>query len=725
MKKKIVFIVYRSGWWGCFDSIYRKALENDAVDCYVIPIPYYERTMNGIGIDYGKKHYEADKLPKDIVVTDYREFCIESIQPDIIYMHNPYDGLSKLDTVDEQYYSENLKKSTEMLIYIPHMLYIDTVPDYLQYSTVYQHVDKLVLANEDVKLQFHDIPKDKLEVSSYSVVEYMEKLQKNVPKIPESWLSMLDNKTDFGGERAVLYNLGFSELFYGTDAMVKKLEYVFDYMKTRKDVVFIWRPEKEINGKLDELPENIVDAYLRLTQRFIDERIGVYDMTDDAYVAAVLCDAFMGEEHPIKNLFGIQGKPIMLLDRECRYLPIDDELCSVSFLDCTADGENIWFVADEYNALCKLNLVSEEIEIIDEIPDEVIYGGTNYCGIIKKNNQIYLNPYQAEALVTYNIDKSEITKTYFQDSQDVNFDHIVPYKEYLFLKARFYPAIIRYNTITREYEYYNSWVDEFKKHVNEEDVNEPYFMWGVVAYNEKLMLASSKANIIMEFNMENGDYKFYEVGPRGNKFFGMERDGENFWMIPYLGKDIICWNYNTGDWKIYNDFADKIEDKSIPFRAILKYKQSLIIFPCLAKFGLKIDLKENKIQINKLDLPYPENTYKSEFYKKAHSFYSFAKVLKEGVFIAETMYDASIMLIDLENDRIKKITCRIPLNYVKNYYDKLIRKYRDIAKYPCTISESNTLRVLIDCFVESKNLINDNEKSVYYLKIERYIKKDD
>jgi len=697
-KKKIVFIVYRAGWWGCFDSIYRKALENNDSECYVIPVPYYERSTDGNGIDYGKKHYEGDKLPKDIAVTDYNGFSFQIIQPDIIYMHNPYDGLNKLDAVDTQYYSEELKKSTKMLIYIPHMLYIDSVPDYLQYSTVYQNVDKIILANEDVKLQFHDIPKEKLEVSGSPLVEYIEKLQENRPEIPASWLSMLDNNKDFGGKRAILYNLGFSELSYGTDALIKKLEYVFDYMKTRKDVVFIWRPEKEIGGKLDELPENIMNEYLRLTQRFIEERIGVYDITDDVCVAAVICDAFMGEDHPNKNLFGIQGKPVLLLDKECRCIQTDDELRSVSFLDCTPDGENIWFVANEYNLLCKMNLISGEIEIIDEIPYEVVYGGINYCGIIKKNNQIYLNPYHAEAFVTYNIDQSEFIKTYLPEKQDVNFDYIVPYKEYLFLKSKAYPAIIRYNTITEEYKYYNSWVDELETYVNEEDMNEPYFLWGVVACKEKLMLASSKANVLMEFNMENGDHKFYEVGPKGSKFFGMEYDGENFWTIPYLGKDIMCWNYNTGDWKTYNDFSDEIEDKSIPFRAILKNKQSLMIFPCQADFGLIIDLKEKLIKKNKIDLPYPENTYKSEFYKKAYSLYSFAKVFKEGVFITETMYDESILLLDLENDKIEKLPCRISLKSVNNYFDKLVSNYRDNAKYPCSISETVTLRVVIDGF---------------------------
>lgn len=717
IKKKIAFIVYRAGWWSCFDSIYRKALENNNAECYVIPVPYYERKSNGVDIDYGKKQYEGDKLPKDIVITDYRKIDLENIQPDIIYIHNPYDALSKLDTVDEKYYSENLKKSTQMLTYIPHMLYLDTIPDYLKYSTVYQNVDKIILANEDVKLQFHEIPKEKFEISGSPLVEYVEKLEVDRPEIPVSWLNMLENGKDFCGKRVMLYHLGYSELFYGTDTVIKKVEYVFDYMKTRKDIVFVWRPEKEINGKLDELPENIVNEYVRLTQRFIDERIGVYDITDDSCAVAVLCDAFMGEEHPIKNLFGIQGKPVVLLDRECRYIPTDDELCSVSFMDCAVDGDDVWFVADEYNVLCKMDLISGETEIIDEIPDEVVYGGINYCGIIKKNNQIYLSPYQADAFVTYNIEKSEFTKMYLKDTQNLNFDYIVPYKEYLFLKPKYYPAIIRYNTITDEYRCYNSWVDELEKHVNEEDVNEPYFLWGVVTCEEKLMLASSKANVLMEFNMKNGNHKFYEVGPKGSKFFGMEYDDENFWMIPYLGKDIICWNYKTSTWEIYDKFSEQIEDKKVPYRSILKNKQSLIVFPDNSKFGVSIDLQQKQSGKYKLELTNPEGSFKSEFYKKGNTLYYFAKENNKGGIIALSMYDFSIILIDGKDDKIRKLPCRIPLNNVRKYYHKTIEYYRNMGKYPCSISGNYTIGSLISYIADNNCIINSSEKLSYYAKM--------
>lgn len=506
--------------------------------------------------------------------------------------------------------------------------------------------------------------------------------------------------------------------------LLKKIKYVFDYMKIRKDVVFVWRPEPGIEGKFGELPSNVVEDYLHLRKCFIDEKIGVYDTTDDEGVASVLTDAYIGDGHPMMNLFGLQGKPIVLLDGECRHLPLDDELCSVSFLDCAVDDKNIWFVADEYNVLCKMNLTSGETEVISEIPDEKVYGGPSYCGIIKVNNQIYIDPHRANAFVTFNIDNKKITKKYLSQSLEANFDYLVPYKEYLFLKAKFYPAIVQFNTVTQEYKYYTSWVEEIEKYVLAQDMNEPYFLWGVVVCQDKLMLASSKANVIMEFNMETGAHRFFEIGPRGSKFFGMEYDGENFWLIPYLGKNIIRWNCNTGDWETYNSFTNEIEDQGIPFRAIIKYDKSLMVFPCHADFGLTIEFKENNIQKTKICLPYTQGTYKSEFYKKADTVYNFVKSFGKEIILAEAMYDASILLFNLKENKINKMPCRIPIKNVKSYYNKMITNNRDTAKYPCSISETDTLRVVFEFFTESKCLINSNVKQIYNSKIEGHMNKN-
>jgi hypothetical protein len=702
-KRVIVFIVYKAGWWGCFDSIYRKLAEDGENECYVIPVPYYERQANDKAIDFSKRHYEADMLPKDVPVTDYQLFPLEKYTIDIMFIHNPYDDQNPLDSVDPKYYSDKLKPHASLLIYVPHLLYTDEVPEYMRRLLVYAHVDRILLAEESAKKAFAGVEKVKLKVEDSFWTDYIDRLNKNKPGIPKEWVPMLYGRTDFGGRRVVLYHVSYTDLLYGNEKTIQKIEYVLNYMKERKDGLFIWRTEPAIEGRLNELSPNVVKDYLRLKKKFMEERIGIYDTTENEYTVSVLADVYMGEKHPLMNLFGIQGKPIVLLDKECRYLPSDDELCSVSFLDCAVEGNDIWFVADRYNVLCRMDRTTGITEVIAEVPDEGKDKYTAYSGIIKEGNYIYLNPHQGDAFIVYDIVVKEIKKIYLPQFFEANFDYMVSYKDYIYLKPKRYPAIVGYNKVTGEFIFYTDWVEELGNYVTKEDEGEPYFLWGVVVVQEKMMLASSKANVVMEFNMETGEHKFYEVGPRGSKYFGMEYDGENYWTIPYKGNSIICWNFIKKRWFVYKGLIEP-NFVGIPYRNILKYKDSLLLFPYQVNNSLQINLPNKKVVKNKLNVPFQEGTYRSEFYEKAsNTVYYFAKYIEEKVVLALAMYDCSIVVINLAQGNINKFPSRLSLKYVLEYYRKKIDKERNSTNKQFTISENYTLRVALDYCLKRNN----------------------
>ncbi|MCM1237294.1 MAG: hypothetical protein NC489_45075 [Ruminococcus flavefaciens] len=50
-------------------------------------------------------------------------------KPDIIYFHNPYDNWNLVTSVGPRFYSSNLKKYTEKLVYIPYFILGEIEPD--------------------------------------------------------------------------------------------------------------------------------------------------------------------------------------------------------------------------------------------------------------------------------------------------------------------------------------------------------------------------------------------------------------------------------------------------------------------------------------------------------------------------------------------------------------------------------------------------------------------
>lgn len=77
-------------------------------------------------------------------MADYREFSLEQ-GFDRIYIHNPYDDIYPVDSVEMKYYLGNLKPYAKKLIYVPHLLYIGWIPDECAKTPVYDFVDAIYL----------------------------------------------------------------------------------------------------------------------------------------------------------------------------------------------------------------------------------------------------------------------------------------------------------------------------------------------------------------------------------------------------------------------------------------------------------------------------------------------------------------------------------------------------------------------------------------------------
>ena len=126
VRKEIAFFSYKASMWDSLESIYLKAKNDPDCDVYCVPIPYYDKNPDR---SLGQMHYEGREYPKDIEVIDWQTYNFEERKPDVIYIHNPYDDWNLVTSVHPRYYSANLKKNTEKLIYIPYFVLDEIEPD--------------------------------------------------------------------------------------------------------------------------------------------------------------------------------------------------------------------------------------------------------------------------------------------------------------------------------------------------------------------------------------------------------------------------------------------------------------------------------------------------------------------------------------------------------------------------------------------------------------------
>lgn len=648
IKKEIVFLPYKAAMWDCLESIWLAAKEDENCECYVIPIPYYEFVKNGEPI----LHYEGDLMPEYVPVTHYENYDLQARKPDVIYFHNPYDQYNNVTSVHPNYYSDKLKQCTDMLVYVPYYLTNGAMPDNLSDLPSYHNADRIILENEkQVEEVAKYISREKLLPLGSPKVDRIMWYDAHKPEIPENWKKIIGNK------KVVMYNISISGLLKHGEKFFAKMKYIFDTFQKRDDVVLLWRPHPLLKATLQSMRPEWKQEYERLEREFIQKKIGILDTTADITKSVAICDGYMGEDtSSVVEFFGICEKPILILDVEVTKENAYEERQKTFFLDCAVEGKNIWFVANGYNAICKTNIQTKITEFVARIPGEQYGADWLYCGTVFADDKLFLIPQEADALCIYDMKEKRFQKNYLNNAVRSNYDMGIMYKKALFLKPLLNEAIAKYDIELNRLEAYTDGVEALTIVSNEEKSSE--YRWGVTKIENKLLMAAAHRNAVLETNLDNGEFNIYSVGKQDNRFFGMEYDGENYWLLPYKGKDIVKWNYEANTYDIYNEYPVDIHLGEIPFRDIVRKENKMLLFPYQCNEFLEIDISTGEIKKADVDLPCGRRS-RRDWTSSISAGYLFVKKECENEYIAYKGESQSFIIIDKKTFEFREILCRL------------------------------------------------------------------
>lgn len=665
VKKEILFLPYKASMWDSLESIWLAAREDESCDVYVMPIPYCDRNPNGAAANW---YCESGLFPGYVPLVDYRHYDIAERRPDVIYIHNPYDGCNLVTSVDSHYYSHELKKHTAMLVYVPYFISGKEWPEAHVQLACYQYMDKMIVPREDMRIRAEQgqlldsclsdyIPAKTLVPLGSPKADRVFFCEKN-KKIPVAW------KKNIRGKKVILYNISLSSVLRFGEKALQKMKYIFDCFVGKTDVVLLWRPHPLMEATLKSMRPELYREYKILETEFINKRIGILDNTPDITMAVAIADAYLGEaSSSVIHLFGIAGKPlfftnIMLTERP----PSTEELMSVRFGKMDLENGEVWFVAETYNTLCRMELASGRITPLKKLNDSST-ASFLYGGILKADNCILLAPNNAQQIYEYSLETGECKKTGITEPLECgNFGRIVRYKKFAFLLPWRYPAILRYDLETGECAYYTDCLKELlacRTQVNDKLLGD-YCIRG-----NKLLLPSVQTNKVLEFNMDSGEHQLYTVGdePAGCAFI-LEND-DNYWLIPWKTKAIVKWDYQSGEWKAYNDYPeqfycerDRNTGDTYMFSGAVKMNGSIWLFPCYANMILRLDLSTETIEKMELALPYGFYERKSPFYQQQPNFFN-AFACDEDMIAALSAYDRSLVIVDTTTEEFRLQPCRL------------------------------------------------------------------
>jgi len=328
-KLQIVFLPYKASMWDSLESVWYAAMEDENCDAFVIPIPYYVKDQNQTFL---QMHYEGEQYPSYVTVTDWQEYDLAAKRPDVIYFHNPYDEYNYVTSVHPKFYSRELKKYTDMLVYIPYFICVDNVPEHFcTVSGIFQ-ADRVVVQSEKVRSTYIRVYEEALGKKQYGdkLHQMIERkfLALGSPKfdkvintkrdtvvLPQEWREKIYYLNEGGVEqrkKVLLYNTSIQVLLNDKEKVIEKLKYVFCVFREREDVILWWRPHPLIQATMQSMFPLLADEYLQLVQQYQEEGWGIFDDTADINRAIAISDAYYGDSGSLLALYTVTGKPVMI-----------------------------------------------------------------------------------------------------------------------------------------------------------------------------------------------------------------------------------------------------------------------------------------------------------------------------------------------------------------------------------------------------------------------------
>lgn len=544
LRLEIVFFPYKASMWDSMESVWRAADADPDCDAYVVPIPYFDRNPDG---SFKKKHYEGNAYPEYVPVVWYEDYDLETRRPDVVYIHNPYDEFNYVTSVDPRYYSYELKKYAEKLIYIPYYATSGGWGESKGFCSAYQHVDYIIVQAEKYR-QFigAHIPKEKILPLGSPKFDRVIRMCADPGEPPEEWKALME------GRKVYFYNTSIAGMLANTKQFLKKMEYVFQCFRGRGDSCLIWRPHPLLESTFTSMRAEYYPAFKKLKSEFIEKKLGIYDDTPDVTQTIAFCDAYIGDSgSSVISLFGIAGKQLFILNNAISTEPqTGDWLGGMLQMGFQTDDRGEWVIGPGSKLYQSVN-EDFNYRYICSLSKYAL--GYFYRWAFEIDNKLYICPYNAQDILVVKdgkIERSISLKRRIE--RGLAFAGAAKIGTSLFLLPWRYPSIVKYNTASGRLDYLDGYKEIFVQKVQEE-----LRRGGNCVWRDYWLIASPVDNQVLVLDSKTNRTQLLKLSSENKGgCMAMVPNGDYVWLLPYAGDVITCWNPETGELRDYSGLPE-------------------------------------------------------------------------------------------------------------------------------------------------------------------------
>lgn len=603
IRYEILFLPYKASMWDSLESVWKAADADPACDALVIPIPYYDRNPDG---SLGTYHYEGNDLPLYVPTLYYEAYSLQDRKPDAIFIHTPYDEANYVTSIDPRYYSAELKKHTECLVYIPYYATAGGMSEGQASCPAYYNVNYIIIQAEKYRGFFDPaLPKSKLIPLGSPKFDRVIQMCKNPPEPPAGW------KEKMAGKRVFFYNTSIQGMLDNTEIFLKKMEYVFRCFRKREDVCLLWRPHPLLESTFRSMRPAYKPVYDALKKEFIDENTGIYDDTPDIERSIAYADVYIGDAGTsVTSLFGVAGKPLFILNNYIDTPPEPEDWRGEVVTPVFDRWGNDRFHVTRNNQLWFSEKNDYHYKFYMDLETGYSAGGY-YINAVEIKDKIYVLPGNAQNFLVIRNKKIRKIELPNQITKAGAFWGNWYTEKYIFLLPFQYPCLVRFNIETEELALVEG-INRF----NVRNLEGEWCIGGVCAYGNELALASPADDQVLFLDMDT--LKMRIVSSRSGKGSGtlaMVPEGEKLWLLPLNGMAVIRWNPATGETREYGNlpqgfrsvrWPQNVECRERPFgMAVFSEKSGkMILSPCWGNMYVSLDRETGRMEEWKPPLPF-------------------------------------------------------------------------------------------------------------------------
>lgn len=643
---EIAFLPYNISMWDSLESIYEAAKADDRCDVHLVPIPYYDKNSDGT---MGEVHYDGESFPKEETVTFFKDYDLSVQRPDVIFIHNPYDEYNNVTSVFPQYYSHELKKYTECLVYVPYYATAGGMNSVQSSLSAYYYADYIVVqSKQHIDYFDSEIPREKFIIAGSPKFDHVIHECSKKQHVPETWEKMIR------GRKVIFYNTSITGMLYDTELFLKKIEYVINTFKGRDDVCLLWRPHPLLDATFDSMRPQYKIIFDKLKEMFIGNNLGIYDDTPDIANSIAISDAYIGDSGTsVISLFGITGKPIFILDNLIHELPSD-----IDWQASVIEGDYAEWALTDGNQLFHSEPGKRDYRYVCRLSE---YGDRLYGAAFADGNRAIITPTCAQNILI--VEDGHVNRKIELVHRVENpraFYGACETKRYVFLVPLEYPAIVRFDKKTDMIDYLEGFKDIFAVKENGE-----WKCGGMWPYRNMLLLTSPQNQTMLAIDIDTLETQLIGAGDREDvncMSILPDTDGSSLWMLPYTGTTIRRWNPITGECRYFDNISIDQQNKDVQyddrkvvgkFSGGLVYNGKLILSQNDSPSLLSVDIGSGRTTVFKTSFKVPETAPDSYF-----SANNYGMIYRTSVAFRKCCYfsflNKKVYNIDLKSDRCEE-----------------------------------------------------------------------